>query len=191
MSGESWQTLGNFVNTAGLAGFAITGANSVLAGYQAYASPYAWLAKSERKLERVRSRLQELSPQQREEIDSQCRVSNCKSLKDLEVKHRTLMNTYYRLSKGCDEMAFVDRHIPYSEFRYHLSRFEEHAKALLKDTLKTTVPCVDDMGFDQFDPQNPGLAMDRSSSSESSITFPIPNHPASSTIVETIPMTRV
>jgi hypothetical protein len=84
MSSESWQTLGNFMNTAGLVGFTITGASSVLAGYQAYASPDASLAESQRKLERVRARLQELSPQQREEIDSQCRASNFKSLEDLE-----------------------------------------------------------------------------------------------------------
>jgi hypothetical protein len=84
MSSESWQNFGNIVNTAGLAGFAITGATSVLAGYQAYASPLSSLAESEKKLKSVRSRLQELSPQRREEIDSRCRASNCKSLKDLE-----------------------------------------------------------------------------------------------------------
>jgi hypothetical protein len=84
MSSESWQALGNFVNSAGALGFAVTGATSILAGYQAYASPYALLAESERELERVRSRLQGLSPQRREEIDAQCRISNCKSLKDLE-----------------------------------------------------------------------------------------------------------
>jgi hypothetical protein len=84
MSSESWQAFGNIVNTAGLTGFAVTGATSVLAGYQAYASPFASLAESEKKLKSVRSRLQELSPQRREEIDSQCRASNCKSLRDLE-----------------------------------------------------------------------------------------------------------
>ena len=76
--------MGNIVNSAGLAGFAITGAKAVLAGYQAYASPYSWLAESERKMERVRSRLQGLTPQQRDEIDAKCRASNCKSLKNLE-----------------------------------------------------------------------------------------------------------
>jgi hypothetical protein len=121
----------------------------------------------------------------------------------------SLMNTYYRLSKGCDEMAFVDRHIPFSKFRQHVRKLDRDTRGLFNDTLvkfpiytfsfdvnlimsialqATTVPYLDDMGFD---PKNPGLAMDRSSSSESSITFPIPNHPASSTIVEsTLPYSR-
>ena len=84
MSTEAWQIFGNIVNTAGLTGFAITGATTVVAGYKAYASPCASLAESHTKLEGVRSRLQGLSPQRREEIDSQCRASNCKSLKNLE-----------------------------------------------------------------------------------------------------------
>ena len=74
------------MNTLGLAGFAITGATNVLGSYQTYGSPYASLVESERKLERVRSRLQELSPQRREEIEAQCRASNSKSLKGLEAE---------------------------------------------------------------------------------------------------------
>lgn len=84
MSSESWQNLGNFVNSAGVAGFAVTGATTVMAAYQVFASPYASLAESERILKGIRSRLQELSPQRREEIDLHCRVSNCKTLKDIE-----------------------------------------------------------------------------------------------------------
>jgi hypothetical protein len=84
MSSGSWQTLGNFVNTAGVAGLAVTGAKTAMTGYQVYVSPSGSLAESERRLERVRSRLQELSPKQREEIDVYCRASNCKSLQDLE-----------------------------------------------------------------------------------------------------------
>ena len=84
MSSEGWQTFGNIVNTAGITGLAFTGAKAVMEGYRDYASPYTSLAESERKLERVRSRLKELSPQRREEIESQCRVSNCRSLEDLE-----------------------------------------------------------------------------------------------------------
>jgi len=176
------------VNTAGLTGFAISGATSVLAGYQAFASPYSSLANSERKLERVRLRLKELSPQRREEIDSQCRASNRKSLKDLEEELESLMDTYYRLSKGGDEMTFVKRHIPFSEFRQHVRKLDHDTRELFNDTLTTTVPHLDDMGFD---PQNPGLATDRSSSSGSPIAFPVPNHPASSTSADVIRMVRV
>lgn len=186
MSSESWQALGNIVNSTGIAGFAITGAASVLAGYQAYASPYTSLAESKRKLEEIKSRFQELSPQRREEIDSQCRASNSKTLKDLEGDLEMLINAYHRLNKGCDGMTLVERHIPYSKFRQHVRKLERDTRGLSNDIMTTTVPHLDDMGFD---PQNPGLAMDRSSSSESSIGFP--NHPVSSTVVDIIPMTRV
>jgi hypothetical protein len=84
MSNDAWQTIGNFVNTAGLTGLAVTSAKSVLAGYQAYASPSTSLAESERKLERVRSLLQGLSDEKREEIEAQCRASNRRGLRDLE-----------------------------------------------------------------------------------------------------------
>ncbi len=89
-----------------------------------------------------------------------------------------------RLSKRIEESTFTERHFPYSEFRLHLSRFEEHARALLNDTLvnsairlvlrsslilsvvlqKTTVPGVDDL---MFNPENSRRAMNRPSSSES------------------------
>lgn len=83
MSSESWQNLGNFVNSVGITGLAVTGATSAMAAYQKFASPYVSLAESERILKGVRSRLQELSPQRREEIDLD-RPPNSKSLKDIE-----------------------------------------------------------------------------------------------------------
>jgi len=180
MSSEPWQTFGNVVNTAGLTGFAITGATTVLAGYKSYASPCASLAESKSMLETVKSRLQELSPQRREEIDAQCRASSCKSLKDLEGRLDFLMNAYYRLSSGSDKMTLVERHIPFSEFRQRVRKLDRDTKGLFKDTLSTTVPHLEDMGFD---PQNLRLAMDRPSSSI--------DHPASSTVVDAIPMTRI
>jgi hypothetical protein len=64
----AWQTVGTIASTAGLTGFAVTGVQGVIAGYQAYVSPHGPLTRTERILKRVKSRLQELSPQQREEI---------------------------------------------------------------------------------------------------------------------------
>lgn len=207
MSSEGWQTFGNIVNTAGITGLALTSAKFVTERYQAYASPCTSLAESERKLERVRSRLKGLSPQRREEIESQCRVSNCKSLKDLEEdldlcvllimpspfqiqihdRVSSLMDTYYRLSKGCDKMTFMERHIPYSEFREHVRKLDDDTSVLFNDTLvklltyaspfdsnlimsivlqTTTVPHLDDMGF-HLRTENPRLAVERLSTSES------------------------
>jgi hypothetical protein len=82
---DVWQAINNLANVAGLTSVAAQGA---VVGYQAYASPYTSLTDSERKLERVKSRLQGLSPQRREEIEMATRsqASNCKSLKDLEDK---------------------------------------------------------------------------------------------------------
>ena len=155
MSGESWQILGNIVNTAGVTGFAITGATTVLAGYQTYVSPYASLAESERKLDKVQSRLQELTPQQREEIDARSRASGSKGLTVLEkelIKYvllndavsfqiqthgwvSSLRYKFYRLSMGCDEMSFMERHIPFSQLRERVRQLVNHSRALFKDTL--------------------------------------------------------
>lgn len=66
----------------------IGGVNSVVAGYRAYASPYTFLTESERKLKRVKSKLEGLSDQRRDEIEIATRSKgpNCKCLKDLEGK---------------------------------------------------------------------------------------------------------
>lgn len=83
---DSWLAVGNLANMAGLTSFSITGAKGAVAGYQTYASPYTSLTESERMLERVRSRLQGLSEQRRDEIEIATRsnASKCKSLKDIE-----------------------------------------------------------------------------------------------------------
>ena len=47
----------------------------------------------------------------------------------------SLMDMHCRLSKRIEETTFTERHFPYSEFRFKLSIFEAHAKALLNDTL--------------------------------------------------------
>jgi hypothetical protein len=86
MTTDPWQTFSNFATTAGITTIAYSGAKGVIASYQTYASPTTSLIQSEKKLERVRSRLQGLSPQRREEIETVIRsnASDFKSLKDLE-----------------------------------------------------------------------------------------------------------
>lgn len=155
---ENWQTIGNVASAVGLTSFALTGAKGVLQGYQTFASPYTSLVESERKLERVRSRLLGLSPQRREEIEAsiQSNASGCKSLHDLEeqleecvlllndavsfdskfaVRISRLLDMYYRLFKGYEEVTFSTRHNPFSEFRKHVAKLERDAMGLLNDTL--------------------------------------------------------
>jgi hypothetical protein len=89
---DGWQTpISILANMIGL-GF--------VAGYQAYASPSTSLTESERKLERVRLRLQGLSPQRREEIEIAIRsgASNCKSLTDLEKQLEACVLLVYAVS---------------------------------------------------------------------------------------------
>ncbi len=97
------------------------------------------------------------------------------------------MDMYYRLSKGCDEMTFIERHIPRSEFRKHVGKLDNDTRVLFNDTLvklltyassfdlnlimsivlqTTTVPYLDNMGF-HLQTENPRLAVERSSTSES------------------------
>jgi len=157
----SWQTtIGTIASTAGLTGFALGGAKGVIAGYNAFISPNTALAESERKLKRVRSQLNGLSPQRRKEIEiaTQSRSSSCTNLTGLENQLQDLMDMHCRLSKRCDESTFVERNIPFSEFRGLVSRLEVLARRLLNDTLKTTVPCVDDITYysNNLRPQWPG-----------------------------------
>ena len=87
MANDAWQmAIGTIASTAGLTGFAFTGVQGAIAGYQAYISPNASLTKSERKLKMVRSRLQELTPQRREEIEIAARSGSSEftSLQHLE-----------------------------------------------------------------------------------------------------------
>ena len=93
MTGEVqvWGTIGNVANTAGVTTVAIGTAQGVAAIYRTYGSPYTSLTESERKLKRVRSRLQGLSPQRREQINIaiQSNPSDCMSLEDLEDQLET------------------------------------------------------------------------------------------------------
>jgi len=177
---DGWQAINNLANMAGLTGFAISGAKGVVSGYQAYASPYTSLMESERKLERVKSRLQGLSPQRREEIEiaTRRRGSNCKGLKDLEKELQELMDMYDVLSKGYGEATFAERHLPYSEFRKDVWILQNDAMVLLNDTLTTTVPYLMDKGFS---PENP---MERPSSPKSpnAASTPSASLPDASTI---------
>ena len=157
MTTDAWQTFSNFATTAGITTVAYSGAKGVIASYQTYASPTTSLTQSEKKLERVRSRLQELSPRRREEIEIVIRsnASDCRSLKDLEEQLdgcvlridavsfgskftagvSSLLDMFCRLSKRYEEATFAERHFPYSQFRNRVSKLEHLAKALLNDTL--------------------------------------------------------
>lgn len=158
--------VGTIASTAGVTTVAIGGAKTILAGYRTYASPYTSLTEAKKKLETVRSQLQRLSPKRREEIEIATRGEsfNGSSLESLEEELENLTDMHCRLSKRIRESTFTERHFPYSEFRGKLSRFEDLAMELLNDTMKTTVPCVDDL---EFKPESLRRATSRPSSSES------------------------
>jgi len=158
MTIDVWQTCRDFV---AVTGFAVT-------TYKSYGSPYTSLTKSEKKLERVRAKLKEvreLSPEQRAEIETAIRSQDVgfTSLEDLEEQLKDLSNMFSRLSKRYEDATLAERHFPspYSQIRSRVSTLEILAKALLNDTLKTTVPSLDDIDFD------PNTLRERPSSSES------------------------
>ena len=81
--------IGNIASTAGLTAFGYSGVKGVVAGYYAFVSPSGSLMESEAKLKRVQSRLKELSPERRKEIEraSQSESSTgCTTLNDLEKR---------------------------------------------------------------------------------------------------------
>lgn len=88
MTNDAWQTIGNVASSTGIAAVAYSGVKGIVASYQTYVSPTGSLEESERKLKRVRSRLQGLSPKRRENIETATRSnsSNCTSLEGLEIQ---------------------------------------------------------------------------------------------------------
>lgn len=80
--------IGNIASTTGVSAVAYSGVKGIVASYQTYISPAGSLEESERKLKRVRSRLQGLSPQRRENIETATRSnsSNSTSLEGLEIQ---------------------------------------------------------------------------------------------------------
>ena len=154
---DGWQAINNFANMAALTSTAISGVKVVVAGYQTYASPYTFLMQSGRKLKRVKSRLNGLSPERREEVEiaTRTRATHCKSLKDLEGQLQgcvlliyahsfefifmagfiRLEDTYDILTQGYGDMTYAERHLPYTEFRKSVSLLLTDACGLLNDTL--------------------------------------------------------
>jgi len=156
------QIVGNVATVAGLYLFTATGAKAINNTYQATASPYTSLTESEKKLKRVESRLQGLSVKQREEIEAtQHTTSNdesFKSIEDLEQALEGLFNVHCRLSNWYEDANVWDRHRPFTQFRRRVAEFERNAKGLLHDTLKTTVPCIDDINFGTSDDSRRAMA---------------------------------
>jgi len=178
MTEDAWQTVGRIASTAGVTATAYSGVQVVVKSYQAYISPDTFLMESERRLKRVRSRLDGLSKRRREEIEAatQSYDSGCKPLESLEEQLDDLMDTYCRLSKRSDEAWFPERHNPFSEFRQQVSGLVQDARALLNDTMKTTVPFVDDIGFDpkklRWGTARPSKSESLDSSSTTSAPYP-------------------
>jgi hypothetical protein len=79
-----WTSLGNAAKVAGIA----SGVKSMYDAYQALGSPNAFLQSSGETLDRVRSRLQGLTPQQRAEIEQNVASNNGshKTIHDIEVQ---------------------------------------------------------------------------------------------------------
>ena len=92
MSNDTWQAIGNIASTTGITAVAYSGVKGVVASYQTYASPSTSLKESERKLKRVRSQLNGLTSQRREEIETATRSSSsqdssdCMTLGGLEIQ---------------------------------------------------------------------------------------------------------
>jgi len=185
---DGWQTVGRIASTTGVTAAAYSGVHVVVAGYHAYISPNTSLMESERKLRRVKSRLQGLSPRRRGEIEAATRSydSGCKSLENLEELLDDLTDMYCRLCKRSEEATFTERHNPYSEFREQVSGLVQDAKALFNDTMNTTVPFMDDIGFD---PKSLRRGMARPSRPESLDTSSTKSAPPPD--ADAIPMSRI
>jgi len=151
MTNDLWTMAGRAATVTGLTSVAVTGAKSI---YEAHGTTHSSLVASGKKLEKVRSRLQQLSPQRRElleiEIASQSGASlddAPKSLGDIEKELEVLSDMHCRLSKRYEEETFGQRYLPYSRFRSRVLGLENKINALLYDTWKTTVPYVDDIEY--------------------------------------------
>jgi len=128
-------------------------AKAVYDTYQAHGSPQASLENSGRKLEKIRLRLQGLSPQRREEIEVATQLGtfgneNSRTLADIEKELQDLSDTLCRLNKRYERASWRERYLPFTQFRSLVATLEVKVKTLLNDTWNTTVPYVDDIEFD-------------------------------------------
>jgi len=111
--------------------------------YRTFYSPFSSIEDSGRVLQKVQSRLQMLSPQRREQIEAACqRESSSREtpngLESLERELEDLFDLYCELKIQYEEMSFTESHLPWTLFRERVAALKERAKALLKDTYKTT-----------------------------------------------------
>jgi len=130
---------------AGFTSFALSGAKNIVSVYHTYGSPSASLEHAVQALEKVKSRLQALSPQRREQIEAACQRKSAsgetvKSLKDLEAKLDDLFDLHCTLNNQYEEAPFTESHLPFTTFREQVGILSINAKALLKDIYKTTAP---------------------------------------------------
>jgi len=176
------QMAGNVATFAGLYLFTTSGAEAINNTYQAIASPYTSLTESEKKLKRVKSRLQGLSVKQREEIEA-------KSIEDLEQALEDLLDVHCRLSNRYDDANVWERHRPFSQLRRRVAEFEINAKGLLHDTLKTTVPCIDNINFGTSDDSMARPANSQSPAPADAVTTPSGSGLPADAVV--IPMTPI
>jgi hypothetical protein len=127
--------------------------------YQFHGSPNASLENSRKRLDKVRSRLQEITPQRREEFEIAARMNTSnggtiKSIENLEeqleecvlltracdfkfkftVHVSSLSDTLCRLTKWYEHASVLDRHLPCTQYRLRVVNFENKVKALLDDT---------------------------------------------------------
>ena len=159
---DGWTTFGNLANTAGVAGAILTGGSSIVAGYQAYASPYATLTECMEKLEQVRKQIDGISEQRRLKIESAANQpgATCKRLEDLEEQLQeyvllnitcslsysyplgvsSLSDVQCRLSKRYEETGLIMRHIPKTQLREKITGLENEVKMLQQDTWVIVIP---------------------------------------------------
>jgi len=191
--------IGNVSDIAGVATVVYGGAQSVAAGYKAFYSPYTSLQESEKKLDKIRRRLEGLSEARRNEIEIEIAARSQslngeapKGIDTLELDLEILSDALCRLTKHYQEAGYMERHLPHSMLRAHVGRLNTKVKTLLDDTMTTTVPFVDDIGLNiSDDPRQVTAVLARSESVLPDGARAIPTRLGSPSATNTIPLTTV
>jgi len=107
-------------------------------------SPESSLTASWQTLEKIQSLLQGLSETRRRRIDIAAKNGLGKSLHAINEEFEDLRDRYCMAHTDYESSSYIKQYIPSEEFRKRVEVLESNIKALLMDTMATTVSCLDE-----------------------------------------------
>ncbi|KAI0252457.1 hypothetical protein BJV78DRAFT_1200666 [Lactifluus subvellereus] len=137
MSSKGWTTVGNVANVEALA-WTVVGSLATTAYQKSVTASDSILEECRKNLEEVKTHLNELTPERREEIRVLAEQEKCSSPEALDKELRSLSNDRCELSLRASQSSSWQRCMPLSQLRKDLRWLREAVLDLRNDTYKST-----------------------------------------------------